>query len=76
MVKQCEDEMGECVTLQEGFYPMSIVWAVIGALSFLWFFRTVRQLQTIPTTQWRVVNRPDRKDEEGSQDNFKYFYCF
>ena len=72
MVGQCEKEGGECVTIQEGFYAMSIVWAVIGALSFVWILRTVRHLQTIPPTEWRVVNKPEKKNE----DTFKYFYCF
>ena len=76
MVDQCKEEGGDCVTIQEGFYTMSLVWALIGVLWFVWGFRTIRHLQTIPTTEWRVVNKPERKSGETNIDSFKYFYFF
>ena len=76
---QCVEEGGDCVTLQEGFYIMSAAWLVVGALWFVWLSRTVRHLQTINITEWRVViNRQEEKndEEEKKQEKFKYFYCF
>ena len=76
---QCVEEGGECVTLQEGFYIMTAAWLVVGALWFVWLLRTVRHLQTINITEWRVViNRQEKKndEEEEKQEKFKYFYCF
>ena len=74
---QCVEEGGECVTLQEGFYIMSAAWLVVGAVWFVWLSRTVRHLQTINVTEWRVVIRQEKNDEEEeNQEKFKYFYCF
>ena len=73
------EEGGDCVTLQEGFYIMTAAWLVVGALWFVWLLRTVRHLQTINITEWRVViNRQEKKndEEEEKQEKFKYFYCF
>ena len=76
LVEQCKKAEGECVTVQEGFYTMSSVWLAIGAVLFVWVVRTVRQIQTIDPKEWRVVNRPERKEEEANTERFKYFYCF
>ena len=76
MVDQCKEEGGDCVTIQEGFYTMSAVWLVIGAVWFVWVFRTVRKIQTIDPKEWRVVNKPEKKEGEASEEKFKYFYCF
>ena len=76
MVDQCKEEGGDCVTIQEGFYTMSLVWALLGVLWFVWGFRTIRHLQTIPPKEWRVVNKPERKCEAANIDTFKYFYFF
>ena len=75
---QCVEEGGECVTLQEGFYIMSAAWLVVGAVWFVWLSRTVRHLQTINVTEWRVVIRQEKNndEEEKKQEKFKYFYCF
>lgn len=73
--KQCESAGGECITLTEGFYTMSLVWVIIGAVWFVWGFRTIRQFQSLDTKEWRVVDKPVRKEEE-QQKKFKYFYCF
>ena len=75
-VDQCQEEGGHCVTIQEGFYTMSAVWLVIGAVWFVWVFRTVREIQTIDPKEWRVVNKPEKKEGEASEEKFKYFYCF
>ena len=75
-VDQCQEEGGHCVTIQEGFYTMSAVWLVIGAVWFVWVFRTVRKIQTIDPKEWRVVNKPEKKEGEASEEKFKYFYCF
>ena len=73
-VDQCQEEGGQCVTIQEGFYTMSVVWVVIGAVWFIWGFRTIRQFQSLDTDQWRVVDKPVNEQEK--KKKFKYFYCF
>ena len=70
--EQCKNAGGECVTLYEGFYTMSLVWVIIGAVWFVWGFRTIRQFQSLDTKEWRVVDKPVSKEEK----KFKYFYCF
>ena len=72
--EQCEAAFGECITIQEGFYTMSVVWVVIGAVWFVWGFRTIRKFQSLDTKQWRVVDKP--VIEESDKSKFKYFYCF
>ena len=73
--KQCETAGGECITLTEGFYTMSLVWVIIGAVWYVWGFRTLRQFQSLEQTEWRVVDKPVSKETEGEK-KFKYFYCF
>merc|ERR1719192_2205559 len=72
---QCESAGGECTTIQEGFYTLSIIWAVIGAVWFVWGFRTIRQFQSLDPKEWRVVDKPVREERE-REEKFKYFYCF
>ena len=72
--EQCKSAGGECITIQEGFYTMSVVWVVIGAVWFIWGFRTIRQFQSLDTDQWRVVDKPVNEQEK--KKKFKYFYCF
>ena len=75
--EQCKNAGGECVTVQEGFYIMSIIWVVIGAVWFVWGFRTIRQFQGLDTKQWRVVDKPvPTEEEKKNKRKFKYFYCF
>ena len=71
---QCVSAGGECVTLQEGFYTLSFVWAAIGALWFVWGFRTLRHLQSLDPKEWRVVDKPVKKEKK--EEKYKYFYCF
>ena len=72
--EQCKNAGGECITIQEGFYTMSVVWVVIGAVWFVWGFRTIRKFQSLDTKEWRVVDKP--VTEESDKSKFKYFYCF
>ena len=72
LVEECQEAGGQCVTTQEGFYVMSGVWLAIGALWFVWIFRALRQLQTIEPGEWRVLNRPERR-ENGEKFNYFYF---
>jgi len=80
-VEECKDIGAACNTLTEGFYGLSITCVVIGALSFIWVFRTVRRLQEIEVEKWRVVkkdNTEDKSKEMGAEENsesFKFFYC-
>jgi len=80
MVEQCKEAGGDCVTVQEGFYTMSSVWLAIGCLWFVWVFRALRYLQSIPPREWRVVNKLEKKEEEeremDNQEKFKIFYFF
>ena len=78
MVEQCQEAGGQCVTTREGFYIISGVWLALGTLWFVWIFRALRQLQTIDPVEWRVLNKPvkrEEEDEEGNEEKFKYFYC-
>ena len=76
LVEQCQEAGGQCVTTQEAFYTISGVWLAIGALWFVWIFRAMRQLQTIEPGDWRVLNRPERREVAGDnrREKFKYFY--
>ena len=71
LVEQCQEAGGQCVTTQEAFYTISGVWLAIGALWFVWIFRALRQLQTIEPGEWRVLNRPERRQ---NGEKFNYFY--
>ena len=62
--KQCEAAGGECITITEGYYTMSLVWVIIGAVWFVWGFRTIRQFQSLDTKEWRVVDKPASKEDE------------
>ena len=68
----CHTAGGDCVTVREGFFTISIVWVVIGAVSFIWAFRTFRHFQTLNNDQWRVTGKEKKKDQ---MNDFKYFYC-
>ena len=76
LVEQCQEAGGQCVTTREGFYTISAVWLALGALWFVWIFRALRQLQTIEPGEWRVLNRPERREVAGDnrREKFKYFY--
>ena len=75
-MEQCQEAGGQCVTTREGFYTISAVWLALGALWFVWIFRALRQLQTIEPGEWRVLNRPERREVAGDnrREKFKYFY--
>ena len=78
LVEQCEEAGGTCVTVQEGFYTVSAVWLSVGTIWFIWIFRALRQLQTIHPLEWRVLNKPEKRqeeEEEGTGEKFKYFCC-
>ena len=55
-----------------GLYTISIVSVVIGAVSFICYFRTIRKFQDLNNDQWRVVDRKVKKEEE--VDDSKYFH--
>ena len=69
--EQCLEAGGECLTLRDGFYTITTAGLLLGAVWFVWQFRTMRHLQTINPKEWRIVNK-----QEQTEDEFKYFYCF
>jgi len=79
-VDSCKVAGGKCETITEGFYYMSVAWALIGLLWLVWGVRTFRQFQEIQLEKWRVIKKKkknetqEKKTEE--EDTFKYFYCF
>lgn len=76
-VEGCKDAGAECDTLTEGFYILCLVCVGVGALLFLWIWRTVRTLQEIDVARWRVVqNIKYEKNEKVENENIKFFYCF
>ena len=46
-VDSCKVAGGKCETITEGFYYMSVAWALIGLLWLVWGVRTFRQFQEI-----------------------------
>ena len=75
LVEECQEAGGQCVTTREGFYLISGVWLAVGTLWFVWIFRALRQLQTIDPVEWRVLNKPVKREEGEAEEKFKYFYC-
>ena len=81
-VEDCKSAEAECITLTEGYYSLTIACVVIGAIFFVWICRTVRQLQEIEVSEWRVVKKDktametEENIQAKQQDKFKYFYCF
>jgi len=82
-VEDCKSAGATCNTLTEGFYTLSVACVVIGALLFIWVWRTVRRLQEIEVAKWRVVAKDQNEDipekekkPETEEQKFKYFYCF
>ena len=76
LTEQCQEAGGQCVTAQEGFYTISGLWLTFGVLWFVWIFRALRHLQTIEPGNWRVLNRPERREVAGNnrRENFNYLY--
>jgi len=77
-VDECKDGGGDCSTLTEGFYILSITSAIIGSLWFVWGWRTMRRLQKVEVRKWRVVKEDKEVITDTNEDGtkFKYFYCF
>jgi len=76
--EECKDVGGECSTLTEGFYILSVACTIIGALWFIWGWRTMRRLQKVEVSKWRVVKSENKVATADNEDEskFKYFYCF
>jgi len=79
-VDSCKAAGGKCETITEGFYYMSVAWALTGLLWLVWGFRTFKHFQEIQLEKWRVIkskktDEPQEKKTE-EKDTFKYFYCF
>ena len=77
-VEQCKLEGGECSTITEGFFILSMACLVIGCVWFVWGWRTMRQLQNVEVSKWRVVKKDEKVAADVKEDGhiFKYFYCF
>merc|ERR1711994_51923 len=59
----CEAGGGSCDVITEGFYYLSIACFIIGALWFIWGFKTLRRLQEIDVLEWRVIKSGDEEPE-------------
>ena len=46
-VDSCKAAGGKCETITEGFYYMSVAWALTGLLWLVWGFRTFKHFQEI-----------------------------
>ena len=46
-VDSCKAAGGKCETITEGFYYMSVAWALIGLLWLVWGVRTFKHFQEI-----------------------------
>lgn len=55
----CGEAGGQCVTLRDGFYPLSFGMIVIGALLGWHFSRTLPQLEAMPIHKWRAKIKRD-----------------
>ncbi|DBB18433.1 TPA: hypothetical protein ACH3X3_000077 [Trebouxia sp. C0006] len=55
----CGESGGQCVTLRDGFYPLSFGMIVIGALLGWHFSRTLPQLEAMPIHKWRAKVKRD-----------------
>lgn len=77
-IDACKEVGGDCATLRDGYFGLSIVGILIGFIWFIWAFRTLRKLQEIDVKEWRVVSKPDEKIEKKkyTDTKFKFFYCF
>ena len=52
-VDSCKAAGGKCETITEGFYYMSVAWAIIGLLWLVWGFRTFKHFQEIQVREKR-----------------------
>jgi len=79
-VEGCKDAGAECDTITDGFYTLSVVCVGIGAILFVWVWRTVRALQEVDITKWRVVKTDEieevKQEKKEQTKTFKFFYCF
>lgn len=52
---QCADIGGECVTETDGFYAVSAICVILGAIAlFTYIIPKSRALQALPTSRWHV----------------------
>ena len=54
----CAEAGGECVTLRDGFYPLSYCMVLVGVLLGIHFQRTLPRLEALPLERWRARPRP------------------
>ena len=54
-VDNCKEVGGTCDILTEGYYYLCLASFVIGALWLVWGWRTIKRLQEIEVSEWRVV---------------------
>ena len=50
----CTNAGGSCVLVFDGFYPLSFVMILAGALLSLHYGRAMPELEALPRTQWRA----------------------
>ena len=50
----CGEAGGQCVTLRDGFYPLSFGMIIIGTFLGWHFSKTLPQLEALPTHKWRA----------------------
>jgi len=76
-VEDCKEAGAECNTLTEGFYSLSIACVIFGAILFIWTWRTVRKLQEVEVSKWRVVKKENIEDTKNeNEEKLMFFYCF
>jgi PAT family acetyl-CoA transporter-like MFS transporter 1 len=72
----CKAMGGSCSTLTDGYFSLSIACVIIGFLWFVWGFRTVRRLQEVEVSHWRVVGKVDETERRELREKLKLFYFF
>ena len=65
-VDSCKAAGGKCETITEGFYYMSVAWALTGLLWLVWGFRTFKHFQEIQVR--------DEREKESYGDIILYFF--
>lgn len=50
----CGEAGGQCITLRDGFYPLSFGMIIIGAFLGWHFNKTLPQLEALPIHKWRA----------------------
>lgn len=58
----CGEAGGQCITLRDGFYPLSFGMIIIGAFLGWHFSKTLPQLEALPIHKWRAKVKQDSEE--------------